>query len=88
VLVEPGSYSPRFAIGSLKPQGFINATAGPYCDVTGVATWPMGARAQQPPAIDPQGAANLKLPLWDMICLSYSTYFYNFRTYCAYPGYG
>jgi hypothetical protein len=47
--------------------------------ITGVATWPMGARAQQPPAIDPQGAANLTLPLWDTICLSYSTYTYNFQ---------
>ncbi len=47
--------------------------------ITGVVTWPMGAWAQQPPAIDSQGAANLKLPLWDTICLSYSTYFYNFQ---------
>jgi hypothetical protein len=30
-------------------------------------------------AIDPQGAANPKLPLWDTICLSYSTYFHNFQ---------
>jgi hypothetical protein len=28
--------------------------------------------------IDPQGAANPKLPLWDTIRLSYSTYFHNF----------
>jgi hypothetical protein len=30
-------------------------------------------------AIDPRGAANPKLPLWDTICLSYSTYFYNLQ---------
>jgi len=29
--------------------------------------------------IEPQGAAGSKLPVWDTICFSYSTYFYNFQ---------